>query len=192
MSIKILCSKADLVKAAKHFSIAIKGNTKKSFQLLMNINVEETEIELSTIGISYKLPCIANKKALLSAPVKYFFMAVKNIADEKVIIEVEVNRLKIGKVVLGNPTVKIESPFQGFEQIELPLNYTDTHLLLLKNFYSKSDLEKQHLTQLIEKAEERLTEQIDKAWSHLHEYGITKSDLKHIAEISIKIKTGKV
>lgn len=77
----------------------------------------------------------------------------------------------------------------GFESLvpDLPINYTDRHVLGLRSKYSDRQLKKMGIDSMVEKAEYNYEVALSNAVKHLQLYGVTKKEIRELADRNIEV-----
>jgi hypothetical protein len=88
--------------------------------------------------------------------------------------------LRFGSVIVEAKTIFFKND-SVLKTINLPDNYTDLDLLLMKNEgYTKEELEFNNISGIIEMAERRVYYNVRRSAGYLREYGITPQEIKKL------------
>ncbi len=170
----------DLLGILKLVKGAVQGKSAKAIATSCEITVTDGKATFAVPGAIFTLECITQSTCKAVVPFLYFYQVIKDLRIDDV--ELQINRYDIK---IQNLSFNIQTTFFETDRIlrtiHLPINYTDRDLLLLtKQGYTDEELIFNKLLIPIERAEENLGINIEKAFKFLKQYRIPFEDLEKL------------
>ena len=175
--IRLLVKKSNLQSTLNLIKSGLRVRGKKALTITCEITITDNKITIAVPGAVFSVNCHVKGSAKITLPFFYFFDIIKKTNHQEIEIEIDERQMTIGTTTVGVQTTFIEDD-KILRTIDLPLNYSDKDLILLKTGkYTKEELSFNNLTTNIELAEIKLEKNIEKAYDLLKQYGISKSEL---------------
>lgn len=176
--------KSEFQRAAKHMKHALPKD-KAKLQQAVEIKFMKNEIELSTIGASYRLYGKSEGAGRASMSLLQFADIVLSQDGEYIEVKFAPGLFESGKSGIKGTSVKVDSEGGMPATIDLAINYKLSDLLRLRDKYPWDQIEFNNLAKTLEKAEEDLEYNIEKAYTILKQYDISRSELKTLVHVSV-------
>ena len=168
--------KTELEKIHKAYkAISVKSKSK-----VLEITITDNLITLVIPGAKLEVPCETLSTAKATLDFLYFYDIVKSWSETFMEVIFKDNEMQIGITKIKVQTTFFEND-SILRSINLPLNYTDWHLLQLdQKGFTIEELRFNKLEFEVYHAKKRLTRNINKALDILGLYGVTKKDIENL------------
>jgi len=165
-----------------------KGQHIRTYKETCEITMVDDHVRVSIPGASFGFVCETKGTAKATLLFRDLYSLVSHHSQELILVDFYDGALKFGSVQVKANTTFFRND-SILRTIVLPSNYSDLHLLLLKNEgYTKEELEFNNLQGLIETAERRVYYNVRKSASYLSDYGISAKDIKQLVVEKLGIK----
>ena len=164
------------------------GKGKRSKVTTCELTFTDNKIEVTVPGAQFTIESRGIGAAKVTLPFFYLYDIIEK--SDKPVLEVSLgkNQMTINSLTIGVTTTFFEDD-RILRTIDIPLNYSDKDLLLLKKSkYTQEELAFNKLIPEIEEAERNLERNIEKAYQILKLYGIKKPEIKSLVSKSINVK----
>lgn len=161
------------------------GKGKRSKVTTCELTFTDDKIEVAVPGAQFTIVSVGIGAAKVTLPFFYLYDIIEK--SNKPVLEISLsrNQMTINSLTIGVTTTFFEDD-RVLRTIDIPLNYNDKDLLLLKKGrYTEEELAFNKLIPEIEEAEKNLERNIEKAYQILKIYGIKKSEIKSIISKSL-------
>ncbi len=179
-------SRKELLVNLKKFKAA-KGKRAKEIKIICEITVTNGKITIVLPGMELYLPCkTTGGGAKIAVKYFYFLDIVKGITDTEPEFKVTQGTITVGILTFYCQTWFFPND-RILRSIQLPINYSDKDLLLLRNGrYTDEELEFNKMTFKIEQAEDNLKSNIMSTYNKLKEYGVNYSEIEEMVNNKLK------
>lgn len=158
---------------------------KNSPKYQLELDIKKDKMHLRVPGADIELSLWASGEGRFRFPLKLLWDLSKNMHTEHLEFTISDQCM----VIKHGPRIEnsLIEPLDGLETIlpELPMNYTDRHILGLRNKYSEKQLKKLGVQQMVEKAEYNYDIALSNAFKHLKQYGVTLTEIRGLADLKI-------
>jgi hypothetical protein len=164
------------------------GKGKRSKVTTCELTFTDNKIEIAIPGRQFTVKSVGIGAAKATLPFFYLYDIIEK--SNKPILEISLgrNQMTINSLTIGVATTFFEDD-RVLRTIDIPLNYNDKDLLLLKKGrYTKEELAFNKLIPGIEEAENNLAQNIEKAYQILKPYGVKKTNLKSLINLSLNLE----
>ena len=165
------------------------GRGKRSKTVTCELTFKDNKIEVAVPGAKFNIESAGIGAAKVSLPFFYLYDIIEKSSKQLLEISIEKDQMTINSLTIGVSTTFFEDD-RILRTINIPLNYSDKDLLLLKKGrYTHEELEFNKLISKIEVAEINLEKNLEKAYQILKPYGLKKAELRSF--ISKYLSTSK-
>lgn len=176
--LRLYVQKSEILSTLKLIKSGLHSRGKNARNIICEMTVTNDKITISVPGAVFSTECDVKGNAKIILPFFYFFDIIQKNNNSVIEIIVVEGEIAIDSLIVGAKTT-FNVVEKGLRTIELPLNYTDKDLLLLKKGnYTNEELTFNNLNPIIKLAEKNLKKNILKASMILDLYGINKSELE--------------
>ena len=175
--LRLYVQKKEILSTLKLIKSGLRSRGKNARTIICEVTITNDKITIAVPGAVFSTECDVKGNAKIILPFFYFFDIIqknKNSVIEIIVVEGEI---AIGSLIIGAKTT-FNDVERRLRTIELPLNYTDKYLILLKKSYTNEELTFNNLNPIIKLAEKNLKKNILKASRFLELYGINESELE--------------
>ena len=183
--VRVTLKKEQIVSILKLIKAGL-GKGKRSKVTTCELTFTDNKIEVEVPGAQFTIDSVGIGAAKVTLPFFYLYDIIEK--SNKPVLEISLgrNQMTINSLTIGVTTTFFEDD-RIPRTIDIPLNYSDKDLLLLKKGkYIQEELAFNKLMPEIEEAEKNLEKNVEKAYQLLKLYGIKKADLKSIISKSLK------
>ncbi len=170
----------ELLTVLKNMSAGLNSKSKKALNTTCELTITDGKISFIVPGAEFYLNCVTEGTAKVAFSFLYFIHIVKSLKNYEAEFRIADNEMSVGTITFKVNTCFFEND-TILRRIDLPLNYTDIHLLHLANGnYTKEELEFNKMLPKIIEAKQRLETSIIKAHKLVEMYGIKYSEIEKI------------
>ncbi len=178
----------DFLKALDSIRAIYKGKHIHTYKETCEITLVDNYVRISIPGASFGFKCETKGTAKATLLFRDLYSLVDHHSLELIVVDFYDEALKFGAVQVKAMTTFFKND-RILRTIVLPNNYTDLHLLLLKNEgYTKEELEFNNLLALIDSAERRVYYNVRHSALYLQDYGILAKDIKNLLIEKLGVK----
>lgn len=182
--IKVTLKKEQIFQVLKLIKASL-GKGKQFKTATCELTFSDNKIAIAVPGAQFNVESDGLGAAKVTLPFSYLYDIIEKSSKHFLEISIERDQMTINSLTIAASTTFFEDD-RILRTIDIPLNYSDKDLLLLRNGrYTKEELEFNKLIPKIELAEENLMKNIDKAYQLLKQYGLKKSELSAIVNKSL-------
>ncbi len=163
---------------------AIVNKQKKFYKDLTVIELTVTDglLTLAVPGAIMRVECATTGTCKATMRYRYFFQMIEDCADKVISIEIKEGEINIGGVRTGIKTTFFEDD-SILRTINLPVNYREIDILRLPDDgFTAEEIRFNVLDLLLAKAQNKLKERIEIAYSALNAYGVSEEDILALVE----------
>ena len=162
----------------------LKGVHKHKHIIGINVTCEITltdgNVQLAIPGAIFNFKCQSKGTAKATMEFRKLYNLIDHHSYDELYVEFFDGSLRFGSVIVEAKTIFFKND-SVLKTINLPDNYTDLDLLLMKNEgYTKEELEFNNISGIIEMAERRVYYNVRRSAGYLREYGITPQEIKKL------------
>ncbi|NMC61407.1 MAG: hypothetical protein GYA51_18800 [Candidatus Methanofastidiosa archaeon] len=183
-NLKVKLQRAQVYSVLKLIRAGL-GKGKQSKSTTCELTFTDNKIDVAIPGAKFTVASSGIGAAKVTLPFFYLYDIIEK--SNKPVLEISLgrNQMTINSLTIGVTTTFFEDD-RILKTINIPLNYSDKDLLLLKKEkYTQEELDFNNLSLEIVSAEKNLEKNIEEAFKILKQYGIKKSDLRSLVEKSI-------
>ena len=185
--LKVTLQKEQIYSVLKLIKAGISRG-KRSKTITCELTFTDNKIEVAVPGAKFNIESSGIGAAKVTLPFFYLYDIIEKSSKQVLEISLRRNQMTINSLTIGVTTTFFEDD-RVLRSIDIPLNYNDKDLLLLKNGkYTQEELGFNKIIPEIEEAEKNLERNIEKAYQILKPYGIKKADLKSIISKSLYLE----
>ena len=185
----VIMKRREFSKAFTRLDVAV-NKQKKFYKDLTVIELTVTNglLTLAVPGAIMRVPCVTTGTCKATMRYRYFFQMIEDCADKVISIEIKEGEINIGGVRTGIKTTFFEDD-SILRTINLPVNYREIDILRLPDDgFTAEEIRFNVLDLLLAKAQNKLKERIEIAYSALSAYGVTEEDIVDLVEKRGRIK----
>lgn len=160
--------------------LSIKKLTPKFFKTgVAQINILPEQIELHTSGITKYIDAQTEGYFDVFIPIRLLFAYSSTMSSDELTFEVSQGEIKCGSSTISSPEIKVRPLFNTNNEA-LIMNPSEYDLLKYALKTTDSELADFGLTELVQKAEERLKVRLTEASAILSDYRVTYKELENL------------
>ena len=179
----VIMKRREFSKAFTRLDVAV-NKQKKFYKDLTVIELTVTNglLTLAVPGAILRVPCVTTGTCKATMRYRYFFQMIEDSADKVISIEIKEGEINIGGVRTGIKTTFFEDD-SILRTINLPVNYREIDILRLPDDgFTAEEIRFNVLDLLLAKAQNKLKERIEIAYSALSAYGVSEEDIVALVE----------
>lgn len=180
-----------LVRKDLHRSmLTFKRLIKKGFDTTMcNIRIMPGGIEVSTQGIIQNIQGETEGLYEFLIPIKIIMAYTISGSNSKMSFVLRDGQIECDKSTFSSPMIKMKN-WQAPPVDELPINYTDTHVIKLAYQKGPEYIQENNLQDIYKKAQNNLEIDIHSVMEILSKYELKKQDIRDVIEYRLKKNLG--
>jgi hypothetical protein len=177
--LKVIVKKEQIFSVLKLIKAGLSKG-KRSKATTCELTFTDNKIEVAVPGARFSVVSAGIGAAKVTLPFFYLYDIIEKSKNPLLEISLSRNQMTINELTVGAVTSFFEDD-RILRTIDLPLNYTDKDLIMLKkDKYTQEELAFNKLIPEIEEAEKNLEKKIEQVYQILKLYGIKKADLKSL------------
>lgn len=179
--------KTKLLKELKNIAKALGRMSKANKLTVAELTITDGTLTIVIPGAKFELDCETKSTAKATLDFFYFKDIIETSKGANIEALINDNTIKIGITCYKAQTTFFEDD-SILRSIKLPINYTDWHLLKMKNSgYTIEELRFNSLEFKIYHAENRLKYNLSKAKEYLGLYGVTAKEIADLVDKKLNI-----
>lgn len=160
--------------------LTIKKLTPKYFKSgVVQINVLPEQIELHTTGITKYIDARTEGYFDVFVPIRLLYAYSSTVLTDELTFEVRQGEIHCGGAIFSSPEIKVRPIFNANNEV-LTMNSTEFALLKYSSRANETELADFGLTELVQRAEERLKTRLTEATEILSYYQVTYKELEKL------------
>lgn len=179
-------SQVKLYNELKKTSKILGPKSKWTQFTVIELTITDNLLTLVIPGSRFEIQCETNSTAKATIGFFYFRDIIKNWTDKNIECFITENTITVGVTSFKAQSTFFESD-RILRSIDLPLNYSDFHLLRLEHHgFTKEEIEFNGLDFEVHQAKKNLKSNVTKITDLLKIYGITAFELEELLNHKIK------
>ena len=171
-----------LIQTLKHLKAALPNNKSKAFNVTIEITIIDNYVTFAVPGATFSTESKTKGTCKTTISFLHFYQIIKDLKTKEIEIEINNQDMTIGNVIATVNTTFFEDD-KILRTIDLPMNYTDADILKLMNEgYTWDEIEFNKLANQFIKANEKMKDNLFKAFINLKIYGVTYEDLEKLTK----------
>jgi hypothetical protein len=178
--ISFQCKTKDIKATLKLLKGVHKHKHIIGIKVTCEITLTDGNVQLAIPGAIFNFKCQSKGTAKATMEFRKLYNLIDHHSYDELYVEFFDGSLRFGSVIVEAKTIFFKND-SVLKTINLPDNYTDLDLLLMKNEgYTKEELEFNNISGIIEMAERRVYYNVRRSAGYLREYGITPQEIKKL------------